>query len=198
MSDALTHGNPPRRPRYLLFATLALWVVGAYEADEAFGMLRVIWDPITGEIPDAALANALLDAVRNNYRSLLPPYAAQLVINVAMFAMAARLLFTGRANIPLLLQIMGVNAAVLTYTYLSSHPLYTARIQAILQDAQFRQMAIDAGEDPASLADKWWWLLRGLAVTEVLALGACAIAITRPKSRRFIAWCFRQKQEEEE
>lgn len=184
--------NAPRRPVYLLVAMITLWVIGVHEADKAFSVLRAIVDPLFGGDSDIPAVDAFLDAIRVHYRQLLPAYSAQLIINVTMFLVAVRLLFTGRTNVPFTLQVIGVNIAVLGYAYYISVPLREAHVRALLQTPDIQRMAREAGRDPAGAASLWWTAMRvGLAL-ELGVLGACAFAVTRPAARRFIDWSFRR------
>jgi hypothetical protein len=188
-------GSAPRRPVYLLVAMLALWVVGVHEADEGFGILRAIVDPLFGGSSEVLAIDAFLGAIRVHHRQLLPAYSAQLVINVTMFLLAVRLLFTGRANLGFTLQVIGVNIGVLAYAYYVSLPLRVAHVSALAVTPEIQRIAAEAGEDPAVAVTIWWWVMRGGLFAELSLLAACGFALTRPRARRFIQWASRSTPE---
>jgi hypothetical protein len=197
VSDEPERRRGPRRPAYLLVAILTLWIVGVWESNVSFTILRTIMDPLSGALdgaPDARTTDAFLEAIRLHRTQMLPAYSAHLLINLTMFFVAVRLLFTGRANIPFALQVIGVNMAVLGYVYYVSQPIRMAHVRAVMPELQ--RVAQETGKDPRSLIVLLWWAWRAMLIAELLVLATCGFALTRERARQFMAWSARRAQED--
>jgi len=168
---------PVRRPAYWLVTLLAMWLVGVNAAQEGYGAIELLRDPLTGNFAGSEdVRSALVNALGQNSRVELPLAVAQLLLGGLLVFIATHLFFGGKPSRSFALQVLLANAAFLILGYFLRETTRTAYVSALLESTA----------DHTALSKEFWWRTRFVLGFDLVALTLSIFALTRPKSRQFL------------
>ena len=160
-----------------------MWFIGLGEATEGVGALQVLADPWFSVGEPSPAVDALLAAMRENYAVLLPLNIARLLVGALMVGVCVAALVSWRLSIGLALQTLAAAGSLTVLAYILERPLRAPRLDALLaQDSALVNHPPPL--DPRDIESAGWLVALG---GQLLALALCAIALTRPRTREFLA-----------
>jgi hypothetical protein len=169
--------EPVRRPAYWLATLLAMWLVGVNAAQEGYGAIELLRDPLTGNFSGTEEArSALVNALGQHSQVELPLAIAQLLLGGLLVFIATHLFFGGRSSRSFALQVLAANALFLILGYFLREGTRVSYIAALLESS----------EDPGALSKEFWWRSRFVLGFDLIALTLSFFALTRPASRQFL------------
>lgn len=182
----------PRRPKYLVFALLLVWLIGLSGATNGFGSIQILHDPLTAQSVvehtvnpmSQALREAMVHAVLGARAVAAPLGAAGLLLgSVLALAAGATLFGRGRAR-GLLVQAIVVYAAFLPVAYFVGKPIRAGVVAALAATGTMSIPGLSEAEVSASLdLLSWWW--RFALGAQLVTLALALFALTRPRVRAF-------------
>jgi hypothetical protein len=168
---------PVRRPAYWLATLLAMWLVGVNAAQEGYGAIELLRDPLTGNFSGTEAArSALVNALGQHSRVELPLAVAQLLLGGLLVFIATHLFFGGRPSRAFALQVLAANLLFLVLGYFLREATRVSYIAALLESS----------EDPSALSKEFWWRSRFVLGFDLVALTLSFFALTRSSSRQFL------------
>lgn len=167
----------PARPGYLLAALVAMWLVGLNAAQEGFGSIQLMRDPLTGNFSGSEAArSALVRALGANAGTELPLAIAQLMLGALLVFVATHILLGGRPRIAFAIQVLAANVAVLILAYALREPTRTAYVRILSETT----------EESDRINEQFWWRSRFVFGFDLVALGLSAFAFTRKDVKAFL------------
>ena len=170
--------EPIRRPAYWLATLIAMWLVGVNAAQEGYGAIDLLRDPLTGNFGGSEDArNALVNALGEHSRVELPLAIAQLLLGGLLVFTATHLFLGGKPSLGFALQVLGANAALLIASYVLRESTRAAYISSLIEGSKERDL----------LYNQFWWRSRFVFAFDLTALALSVFALTRPAARRFLS-----------
>jgi hypothetical protein len=163
-----------------------MWLVGVNAAQEGYGAIELLRDPLTGNFGGSEEArNALINALGQHASIELPLSIAQLLLGGLLLLVATHLLFGGRPSRWFALQVLVANALFLITGYALRAATRVTYISAL----------VASSEHKAALSNEFWWRTRFVLAFDLTAVLLSIFALTRPATRQFLD--FRPKPDNE-
>lgn len=176
-SPSVPPSRPVKRPGYWLATLLAMWLVGVNAAQEGYGAIELLRDPLTGNFGGSELArSALVDALGQNASIELPLAIMQLLLGGLLVFIATHLFFGGRPSRSFALQVLVANIAFLALGYSLRQGTRERYIESLAEGSDNR----------GAMTAEFWWRSRFVLAFDLTALGLSIFALTRPTSRQFL------------
>jgi hypothetical protein len=186
MSEPTFSDQPPPRPGYLVLALIAMWLVGVTSAQEGFGAIQLLRDPLTSNFNGNDVArNALLSALGQQIDIELPLAIGQLLLGGLLVFVATNIFLGGKPSLSFTLQVLGANLVLLIVSYTLREPTRAAYIDAVVSERSI---------DKEEVYQRFWLQSRFVFGFDLATLALCAVAFTRKATRNFLG--FRSEPEE--
>jgi len=154
-----------------------MWLVGVNAAQEGYGAIELLRDPLTGNFGGSEEArSALVNALGQHAQVQLPLSIAQLLLGSLLLLVATHLLFGGRPSRWFAVQVLVANAVFLVTGYALRESFRATYISALLVNSEHK----------AALSNEFWWRTRFVLAFDLTAVLFSIFALTRPATRQFL------------
>jgi hypothetical protein len=185
VSEASERPEPkvaPRRPGYLLFAWISMWVLGLGIMSGGYTALKQLYDPISqGLYGDEPAERAYLTVMQAHSSIETPLAVAELLLGGFLLFVATRLLLGARTSQSLALQALLANLVLVIGGYALRESFRADFIPAILEHASRRF------ERAPEIVERDLWLqFRVELGLRVVTLALATLSFRAPRAREYL------------